>query len=318
MSNDTFSDADIVTGMVDEIDGHAIGGDTTARAGDRTMTNGRSEHQAHLAGGPSGDDRVPQIATRRSSRRWTRVAAPLLGLIIPLVLLGLWQRTATGGSFSQSQLPTPGSVLAAARELIDRGTLWEHIAITVQRVLTGFVIGATVGSFVGSLVGLSRTASRLLSPTLRALRAVPSLAWVPLLLIWMGIHEEPKITLVAIGAFFPVFTTVASGFGHVDQKLVEVGRAYGLRGPRLATGVLLPAAAPTIVAGLRLGLAQAWLFVVAAELIASSKGLGFLLIDSQSTLRTDILFLSIVLLALLGTLSDQVLAFIERRVLRWT
>lgn len=268
--------------------------------------------------GPAGTGPSDRTSPAPSRRRLRRLGLPLLGLLVPLVLLGLWQRAATSGSFSPSQLPTPGSVLAAARELIDRGTFWEHIAITVQRVLLGFAIGAVAGSIIGSLVGLSTTASRLLSPSLRALRAVPSLAWVPLLVIWMGIHESPKITLVAIGAFFPVFTTVAAGFAHVDHKLVEVGRAYGLRGVRLATGVLVPAAAPTIFAGLRLGLAQSWLFVVAAELIASSKGLGFLLIDSQNTLRTDILVMAIVLLALLGTLSDQVLAFVERRVLRWT
>ncbi|QRN79539.1 MAG: ABC transporter permease [Nocardiopsis sp. BM-2018] len=318
MSNDTISN--------DTVGSDTVSSDTVDATSGDSDPSGAGVDTSAAPERPSGQ--LPRVVVDQpelerpdaqpSSRRWRRIAAPLLGLVIPLVLLGLWHRAATSGSFSQSQLPTPASVVAAARELIDRGTLWEHIAITVQRVLTGFVIGATAGSVIGSLVGLSRTASLLLSPILRALRAVPSLAWVPLLLIWMGIHEEPKITLVAIGAFFPVFTTVASGFAHVDQKLVEVGRAYGLRGPRLATGVLLPAAAPTIVAGLRLGLAQAWLFVVAAELIASSKGLGFLLIDSQSTLRTDILFLSIVLLALLGTLSDQVLAFAERRLLRWT
>jgi sulfonate transport system permease protein len=133
----------------------------------------------------------------------------------------------------------------------------------------------------------------------------------------MGIYEGPKVTLVAIGAFFPVFTTVASGFMHTDRRLIEVGRAYGLKGHRLVTGVLLPAAAPTVFAGLRLGLAQSWLFVVAAELIASSKGLGFLLIDSQNTSRTDILLLSIICLAILGKTTDFILATIERRTLRW-
>jgi sulfonate transport system permease protein len=133
----------------------------------------------------------------------------------------------------------------------------------------------------------------------------------------MGIYEGPKITLVAIGAFFPVFTTVASGFMHADRKLIEVGRAYGLSGRRLITGILLPVASPTIFAGLRLGLAQSWLFVVAAELIASSKGLGFLLIDSQNTSRTDILLLSIITLAILGKTTDFILARLEKRALKW-
>jgi len=246
-----------------------------------------------------------------------RLLAASSGLVLPALLLGLWHWASNSGSFSRSQLPTPASVLDAAQELIDRGMLWTHIAITVQRVLVGFAIGASVGLVIGSLVGLNRVASRLLSPLIQSLRAVPSLAWVPLLVLWMGIYESPKITLIAIGAFFPVFTTVAAGFAHADRKLVEVGRAYGLRGASLVTGVLLPTAAPTIAAGLRLGLAQAWLFVVAAELIASSKGLGFLLIDSQNVLRTDILILSIILLAILGKLTDFVLSRVECRVLRW-
>lgn len=241
----------------------------------------------------------------------------LLGLLLPLALLGLWQYLSTSGTYSASQLPTPASVGAALVELIERGTFWEHVAISLQRVLLGFAIGASIGIAVGSLVGLSSIASKLLSPTIQAIRAVPSLAWVPLLVLWMGIYEGPKVTLVAIGAFFPVFTTVASGFMHADRKLLEVGRAYGLTGFRLASQVLLPAASPTIFAGLRLGLAQSWLFVVAAELIASSKGLGFLLIDSQNTSRTDILLLSIICLAVLGKTTDFLLARVERRALRW-
>jgi sulfonate transport system permease protein len=133
----------------------------------------------------------------------------------------------------------------------------------------------------------------------------------------MGIYEEPKITLIAIGAFFPVFTTVAAGLKAVDRGLIEVGRAYGLRGSSLVAQILLPAASPTILSGLRLGLAQSWLFLVAAELIASWQGLGFLLLDSQNSGRTDILFLSIVLLAVLGKFSDFLIGLAEKRVLRW-
>lgn len=254
------------------------------------------------------------VATRG---RVSWLGAALLGMILPVVLLITWQTLSTNGTFSASQLPTPGSVVNALAELLSRGTFWDHVAISLQRVLIGFGFGASFGIVLGSLVGLSATASRVLSPTIQALRAVPSLAWVPLLVLWMGIYEGPKITLVAIGAFFPVFTTVASGFAHADRKLVEVGRAYGLRGWKLVTGVLLPSAAPTIFAGLRLGLAQSWLFVVAAELIASSKGLGFLLIDSQNTSRTDILLLAIISLALLGKTTDYLLSLVEKRALRW-
>ena len=170
----------------------------------------------------------------------------------------------------------------------------------------------------GSVLGLSRWADALLSPTIGALRAVPSLAWVPLLILWMQIGEESKVTLIAIGAFFPVFTTVYAALRHVDPHLVEAGRAYGYHGVRLLGTVQLPAVVPAMFSGLRLALAQAWLFLVAAELIASSMGLGFLLTDSQNNGRTDRLILAIILLAVLGKISDWLLGFVERwAVRRW-
>lgn len=263
--------------------------------------------------------RVEQQNTKqqRQAKLLRKLWQIAIGALLPALILVIWQILSTNGSFSASQLPPPIEVIAAAQGLIERGTLWGHVAISVQRVFSGFAIGSILGIALGSAVGLSKTIGRLLLPTIGALRAVPSLAWVPLLLIWMGIYEEPKITLVAIGAFFPVFTTVAAGLAAVDRNLIEVGKTYGLSGIKLVRKVLLPAASPVIFSGLRLGLAQAWLFLVAAELIASSKGLGFLLLDSQNSARTDILFMAIVMLALLGKLSDVIIALVEKRTLRW-
>lgn len=258
-------------------------------------------------------------APARTRRARGLAGSVLLTLVVPVLFLLLWQLLATSGEFSPSQLPTPGAVLAAIAELVGRGELWLHIAISTQRVLLGFVFGAGAGVVLGGLVGLSGPARTLLGPSIQALRAVPSLAWVPLLLLWLGIGETPKITLVAIGAFFPVYTTVSAALAHVDRHLVEVGHAYGRTGVRLFLQIQLPAIAPGALAGLRLGLAQGWLFLVAAELIASSIGLGFLLIDSQNTGRTDILLLAIVLLAVLGKATDGLLGLAERRLLRhWT
>lgn len=207
-------------------------------------------------------------------------------------------------------------MVAALGELLRRGELWTHLQASLVRVSLGYLVGSAAALALGSLVGLSITARRLLGPTVAAFRTVPSLAWVPLLLLWFGIDETPKVLLVAIGAFFPVYTTTASALSHVDPQLLEVGRAYGRRGAALLTTVMLPAAAPALLNGLRLGLANAWLFLVAAELIASSKGLGFLLIDSQNTGRTDVMLLAIVLLAALGKLSDAALGAVEKRMVR--
>jgi sulfonate transport system permease protein len=248
------------------------------------------------------------------------VAAPrwLTGLIVPIALLGLWQWLVNREVYTRSQLPAPGDVWLAGKQLWEADLLLEHISVSIGRVAQGFAWGAGIAILVGLAVGLSPLVDALLRPTIDAFRAIPSLAWVPLLILWMGIGDQPKITLVAIGVFFPVFTALVGGIQQIDRKLIEVGRAYGLRGASLAWSILLPAAAPSLLTGLRIGLAQGWLFLVAAELIGASRGLGFLLTDGQNTGRADIIVLSIVLLALLGKGTDFLLGLVERRALRWS
>ena len=261
----------------------------------------------------------PEASSSATPKRVQRVPGGriLVGAVVPLLLLLTWWLvTDVFEVFRPVQLPSPQSVFGAGVELFERGELYQHVAISVQRVLSGFAIGAGLGLALGSVLGLSRIADSLLHPTIGAFRAVPSLAWVPLLIIWMGIYEDSKVTLIAIGAFFPVFTSVHAALRHVDPQLVEAGRAFGFHGFRLLTTVQLPAVVPSVFSGLRLALAQAWLFLVAAELIASSMGLGFLLTDSQNNGRTDRLLLAIILLAILGKLTDALLGVIERKALK--
>lgn len=246
-------------------------------------------------------------------RTWVRIIG---GALVPLAVLAAWQAVTTTGLIPPYRLAPPASVFAAAVDLIERDKLWIHIAISVQRVLIGFAIGSIIGLAVAAFVGLTKVGDVLLSPILAAFRAIPSLALVPLLILWLQIGEESKITLIAIGAFFPVFTTVASGLRHVDPQLVEMGRSFSLRGWNLFRTVQLPAVIPSMVSGLRLALAQAWLFLVAAELLGASMGLGFMLTDSQNTGRVDRLLLAIVLLAVLGTISDSIVSFAHRRLLK--
>jgi sulfonate transport system permease protein len=265
-------------------------------------------------------DEADRLSGPAGSRGWAsrRRMRTLSGALLPVVILVVWQLLSTSGMFTVAQLPTPIMVVQAGFDLNNRGLLGLYIAISTQRVLIGFAIGAALGLVLGAVVGLSRIWEFILSPTFGAIRAVPSLAWVPLLILWMKIGEDSKITLIAIGAFFPVYTTVAAALRHVDRNLVEASRAFGLRGVRLFTTVQLPAVLPAVISGLRLALAQSWLFLVAAELIASSMGLGFLLVDSQNNGRTDRLFLAILLLAIVGKLTDAVIGLFERwAVRRW-
>ncbi|MFC3996861.1 ABC transporter permease [Nocardiopsis sediminis] len=292
-----------------------VSGVDGAGAGAETAAAPESEEEPRRLGRVRGtrtaEASAGGAAAGGAGRTWRSIG---LGAIVPVALLAAWQGAVSAGVYSPDQLPPPLAVAGAFTELIGRGDMWLHIAISFQRVVLGFVWGSAIGLAAGGVVGLVAPVRSLLAPTVQALRAVPSLAWVPLLVLWLGIGEGPKVVLIAIGAFFPVYTTVSSALTHMDRQLVEVGRAYGLRGVGLFATVLLPAAAPSVVAGLRLALAQSWLFVVAAELIASSMGLGFLLTNSQNTGRTDILLLSIVLLALCGKATDAVLGIAERRV----
>jgi sulfonate transport system permease protein len=265
-------------------------------------------------GGPSADARGARPAAGRTAGGALLRAA--VGLVVPVLVVGLWAVVTATGAVPPHLLPAPLDVVRAGVQLAEQGILGQYVAISLQRVLLGFALGATVGLVLGAVVGLSRIGRLLLAPTAGAFRTVPSLAWVPLLLLWMGINEDSKVTLVAIGAMFPVYTTVAGALRHVDPHLVEVGRAFGLTRIPLLVTVQLPAVLPAVVSGLRLALAQSWLFLVAAELLAASMGLGFLLTESSANGRVDRVLLAIVLLAVLGAVTDAVVGLVERVLVR--
>jgi sulfonate transport system permease protein len=237
--------------------------------------------------------------------------------VLPVAIVALWWSSVELGIFAVYQVPPPPVVLEAAIGMWRRGLLQQDLIATIVRVAEGFVLGSLVGVALATITGLSSRAERALEPTLQALRTVPTLAWAPLLLLWLGIDEPPKITLVAIGAFFPVYVNLAAGITGVDRKLVEVARVFDLGRWAIARRVILPAALPDLLTGLRLGATQAWLFVVVAEFFGSSQGLGFRLTDSQQSTRVDLMFVAIVALAILGKLTDAVIRTVERRVLRW-
>ncbi|WP_211195843.1 ABC transporter permease [Agromyces sp. H66] len=296
----------------------AVAGRPAAAAGSHGGS-GNDGRRAAEGTGPAASvaprSREPRSRRPLTRRRWFVVAG---GALLPIALLLVWQLVSTSGLVPVSQLPSPEMVWLAAIDLAQRGLLGQYVAISTQRVLLGFAAGAAIGLALGAVVGLSRLGDILLAPTLGAIRAVPSLAWVPLLILWFKIGEESKIILIAIGAFFPVYTIVAAALRHVDRQLLEAGRAFGRHGISLFATVQLPAVVPSALSALRLALAQSWLFLVAAELIASSMGLGFLLVDSGNNGRIDRIFLAIILLAVLGKLTDAIIGLFERRaILRW-
>lgn len=239
-------------------------------------------------------------------------------LAVPLTLLAAWWAATASGRIASYQLASPRDVVREVAELARTGVLWHDLFTSIARVALGFAIAFGLALVLGALVGGSRTAERALDPTLQAVRAVPSLAWVPLILLWLGIGEPAKVALVAIGAFFPIYVALVSGIRGVDRKLVEVGYVFGLARGALIARVLVPATLPQLLVGARIGLTQAWLFLVAAELLAATNGVGFLLTDGQQTARTDEILVAILLFAACGKLSEGAMRLLERRLAGWT
>jgi sulfonate transport system permease protein len=240
----------------------------------------------------------------------------LKGLAVPVAILLLLEIAVRVGWVQSYQMPAPSEIATTLTDLAD-GALWKHIGASLTRVLSGFVTGAGLALVFAAWVGLSREAEAYLEPTFAGLRSIPSLAWVPLLLLWLGIGETSKIVLIAIGAFFPVYLNGVAAIRNIDRKLVEVGQIFRFSQRQMIVHVFLPAALPGLFTGLRSGLSLAWMFLVAAELIAATKGLGYLLSDGRETSRPDIVLAAIIVLAVLGKLTDGVLAMLERRFLAW-
>jgi sulfonate transport system permease protein len=254
------------------------------------------------------------VAAKRS---WPRGARVFLGLLLPVGLAVAWEIAVRMGLSSGRLVPPPSVIYRTFLELAATGELQRHVLVTTQRVAAGFVIGVVAGTLVGALTGYSALTRRLLDPSMQALRAIPSLAWVPLFILWFGIFEGSKITLIAVGVFFPVYLGVMSAIMSVDRKLVEVGRAFRLSPAAMVRRILLPAVLPQYVIALRSGLGLGWMFVVAAELLGASEGLGYLLIDGQQLGKPAQIVAAIVAFAIIGKLSDWLVVLISAPFLRW-
>ena len=265
----------------------------------------------HLTGAV-GTGATPSAPT---ARRWNW--GWLLGLIVPVGLALGWEAAVAAGLANGRLLPPPSRVLGTLWRLARSGDLTVHVLATLWRIALGFVFGVITGTALGALTGYSNLARRLLDPMLQALRSIPSIAWVPVFILWFGIFETSKVILIAVGVFFPVYLALSGAILSVDRKLVEVGRIFRLSGPELVWRVLLPATLPSYVLALRAGLGLGWMFVVAAEFMGASEGLGFLLVDGQMTGQAQLILASILAFAVLGKLTDWLLHIATDPLLRW-
>ena len=256
---------------------------------------------------------APSLAEKRRAFDW-RI---LLGFLLPIAVALLWEAAVHLGLAQGRLVPPPSRILATLWALAETGELWTHVWTTLWRVATGFVLGAVAGIVLGALSGASGTIRRLLDPTLQALRAIPSIAWVPLFILWLGIFEASKVALIAVGVFFPVYLGIAGAILSVDRKLVEVGHVFRLSRFKLARRILLPAVLPEALIALRSGLGLGFMFVVAVEFMGASEGLGYLLVDGQQMGKPDQILAAIIAFALLGKIADSLLVLLTKPLVRW-
>ncbi|GAB2958181.1 ABC transporter permease [Nonomuraea fastidiosa] len=242
--------------------------------------------------------------------RWRRAVTPVLLVVV-------WEGCSRAGILPPDKLSAPSDVLAAGWRLAAEGTLWVNLVDSLLRAVIGLAVGGGLGLALGSIAGLLRIGDDLVDPPVQMARMLPHLGLVPLLLIWVGIGEPLKITLVALGAFFPVYLNTYSGIRGIDERLVEAARTCGLSAAARLRHVVLPGALPSLFLGLRLAFGAGWLSLVVGEQVNADSGLGFMMMEAREFAQTEVVVLGLVIYALLGLLSDLALRTLEGRALAW-
>lgn len=267
-----------------------------------------------VTGPASGLVRPPSGQARQGFQRVPRFVRRAFG---PVLALTLWQLVCSLGVFSPVEVASPVAVFDAGRQLWDQGALQSNLLVSLRRVGEGLVLGVGTGVVLAVVAGLSRLGEDLVDPILQAVRAVPILGLVPLAIIWFGVGETPKVFLIALGCAFPVYLNTHAGIRNVDVKLVEAGRTFGLGRWGLVRQVVLPGSLPGFLVGLRFAIVGSWLIIIVAEEINAQSGIGYLIMQAQTTDRTDIMFLGLTIYAVLGIIADLTVRLLEQRLLAW-
>jgi sulfonate transport system permease protein len=256
------------------------------------------------------------IAVAPPARRRRRLP-DLRRWLSPVALVVLWQVASATGALPPDKLSSPWTVLRSGIDLVRDGELGEAFAVSITRVGLGFLFGAGIALLLGTLAGLSTWADVLIDPPVQMLRTLPFLGLIPMLILWFGIGEPPKIILVALGVAFPLYLNVHSAIRGVDDALIEATTALGYTRLERLWHVVLPSAVPQTLVGLRQSLGVAWLALIVAETVNAEAGLGFLINNAREFLRTDVIVVGLTVYAGLGLLTDALVRLLERRALRW-
>ena len=248
--------------------------------------------------------------------RWPKLSESLIPWLLPLALFALWWLASRNHWMSQQILPPPSLVWSSAVELAG-GELWSHLAISVQRLFWGLLAGVGAGALLGALLGFSARAERLIFPTFSALSQVPTLAWIPLFMVFFGIGETLKLVVLVKAIVVPVTLHTLVGVRDAQPNLREAARVLRLPAHLLIRRLILPAALPAFMAGIRLALAAGWTSLLAVELLASSEGIGYLMVWARQLFMLDIVFVCIVVIGVLGVVMDRGIGWLDRKWVHW-
>ena len=241
-----------------------------------------------------------------------------LGIIGSAAVIAVWEIAARGGFIDPAIFPSPTIAVQSAAEKLTGTEVLEHVAWSLFRVTTGFLLGAIAGLVIGIIAGWYRFAGSILVPLIELLRPIPPLAWIPLAIIWFGLGEPSKFFMIFLGAFFPMVTAAYRGVISVDPVLIRAAQAYGLKGIRLLFQVAIPGAMPDLATGVRIGWGLSFGILVAAELIAADRGLGFMIMHARLSGYVDVIVVGIFLIGLLNLLTDALLVWLIRKSMgRW-
>jgi sulfonate transport system permease protein len=268
-----------------------------------------SEHVSDHGSGP-----VSKPA-RSHVQGWSRLG--WARFISPVVIALAWQAASSTGLLPPRLLASPTQIAQTAVELTRAGTLPDAIAVSLQRAATGFALGAALGIGLAVVAGLSRIGENTVDPPMQMLRTLPFYGLIPLLILWFGIGEMPKVALVAFGVMFPLYLNTFSGIRGVDGKLAELAAVQRLGRVAVIRHIVLPGALPQTLVGLRQSLGVAWLALIVAEQVNADAGLGYMINDAREFLRTDVIVVGLLVYSALGLLTDTLVRLMERRALGW-
>jgi NitT/TauT family transport system permease protein len=270
-------------------------------------------------GTPAGAASGPRAGAWRA-----RLAFLWRASLLPLVVIAIWSGVTDSGLVPKYILPSPAQVIAAGWDFVVgghsaqaySGAFLVHFWASLKRVMGGFALGAGVAIPLGIVLGHNRRVAVYIEPALQLTRSIPGICWLPLALIWFGIGTPASIFLISLGSFYAVLISTVQGVKYVDPILMRAARSLGASERSILYTVILPAAFPSILSGLRIGLAYSWIYMVLGEFTGVNLGLGATLLQSRETLNTELIMALMIIIGLLGVLTDWPMLLVMRKVFR--